>query len=256
LAYLISFIVSSSLAAFSMVAGYNLIIFVLYLASYLIVLTYAPVSKAVHEQNIIHYTMSLLFPIASVLRAGMVSINLFSLLCSGEEFAPVSSYGDFARFGKPITYLIVWCLILFYVLVRGSTIRTLRWRTKCTVTPTSSASGTDKAVVTSSNTLPVLNVLKSFRANKAVDNVSFGVEKDNIFALLGPNGAGKLTCLTNLISSPRWRYTSRLRGCPHQQHIRPDPSSPCSFIPWRVSPVNSNRRVTHRSRTFIYLWST
>lgn len=39
--------------------------------------------------------------------------------------------------------------------------------------------------------IQVENIRKSFAKNKAVDGVSFDVEKGRIFGLLGPNGAGK-----------------------------------------------------------------
>ena len=45
----------------------------------------------------------------------------------------------------------------------------------------------------------LLNVSKSFGAVKAVDDVSFSVEKGEFFALLGPNGAGKTTCIRILL---------------------------------------------------------
>lgn len=43
--------------------------------------------------------------------------------------------------------------------------------------------------------LEIDNLQKSFGANKALDNVSFSVEKGSICGLLGPNGAGKTTLL-------------------------------------------------------------
>ncbi|HBZ40011.1 MAG TPA: ABC transporter [Balneola sp.] len=43
--------------------------------------------------------------------------------------------------------------------------------------------------------IQVENIRKSFAKNKAVDGVSFDVEKGRIFGLLGPNGAGKTTTI-------------------------------------------------------------
>ncbi len=39
------------------------------------------------------------------------------------------------------------------------------------------------------------HITKSFGPVKAVDDVSFSIEKGELFGLLGPNGAGKTTCL-------------------------------------------------------------
>ncbi|MGJ8455397.1 ABC transporter ATP-binding protein [Pseudothermotoga sp. U03pept] len=49
--------------------------------------------------------------------------------------------------------------------------------------------------------LKVEGLKKTYKQNRAVDNVSFQVEESSIFALLGPNGAGKTTtikCILNL----------------------------------------------------------
>jgi len=43
--------------------------------------------------------------------------------------------------------------------------------------------------------LEVRNLKKYFAAQKAVDDISFGVNKGSIFGLLGPNGAGKTTLI-------------------------------------------------------------
>ena len=45
------------------------------------------------------------------------------------------------------------------------------------------------------NVLEVKNLKKYFATQKAVDGISFGLQKGSIFGLLGPNGAGKTTLI-------------------------------------------------------------
>jgi len=47
--------------------------------------------------------------------------------------------------------------------------------------------------------IEVNNVSKTFKHKKAVNNVSFHVEKGQIVALLGPNGAGKTTTISMML---------------------------------------------------------
>jgi ABC-2 type transport system ATP-binding protein len=52
---------------------------------------------------------------------------------------------------------------------------------------------TDKKII-----IRVNNLSKKFNGLKAVDNISFQVEKGEVFAFLGPNGAGKTTTIKML----------------------------------------------------------
>ncbi|KAK7049037.1 hypothetical protein R3P38DRAFT_3307634 [Favolaschia claudopus] len=202
-AYMVSLIVSSPLAAFAAVAGYQIIMFVLYIAGYLLTLTYAKSSDADRLITIIHFTLSILSPVASVTRAGLVSANLFSLLCNGDTSAISSSWmGSIKRYGGPIVYLIVYSLVLLAVVVwvdSGSLLpRKYRQANKV------SAANADKPVkqdvaleaefaAESTDPLRVMHVTDRFGSNTVVDNVSFGASPDTIFCLLGANGAGKTT---------------------------------------------------------------
>src|SRR5512143_1358931 len=49
------------------------------------------------------------------------------------------------------------------------------------------------------STVEISHISKSFGPLKAVDDVSFDVEKGEIFGLLGPNGAGKTTAIRVLL---------------------------------------------------------
>lgn len=63
-------------------------------------------------------------------------------------------------------------------------------------------------------TVELVHVVKSFGANRAVNDISFSVDKGEIFGLLGPNGAGKTTCIRILLDifKPDQGSTSILGG--------------------------------------------
>ena len=48
--------------------------------------------------------------------------------------------------------------------------------------------------------LEVKNLSKSFKKNKAIDNISFKLNTGEIAILCGPNGAGKTTTLKCILS--------------------------------------------------------
>ncbi|KAL5533846.1 hypothetical protein ACEPAG_306 [Sanghuangporus baumii] len=213
-AYCISLVTHSPIAAFAMLAGYQVIIGTLYMSGYLLTYTYAKTSDAPRLVSIIHYTLSVLSPVASPIRASFVSVNLFSLLCDANEGISTNSLGAVNKFGGPIIYLIVYSIVLFAFLVwfdSGSkfaeTVSSIFRRNK----KASSSEITNDdipadvqeeahAVESSSDPLRVLHVSKQYPGStiKSVDDVSFRVSGDTIFALLGPNGAGK-TSTFNII---------------------------------------------------------
>ncbi|NGZ75394.1 ABC transporter ATP-binding protein [Saccharibacillus alkalitolerans] len=66
------------------------------------------------------------------------------------------------------------------------------------------------------------NVSKTFRGKKAVDGVSFAIEKGTITALLGPNGAGKTTTMSMMLGllQPSEGALSLLGGAPGDRRTR------------------------------------
>ena len=50
------------------------------------------------------------------------------------------------------------------------------------------------------NIIQVENISKHFGEFKAVDNVSFAIEKGSVYGLLGPNGAGKTTTIRMIMA--------------------------------------------------------
>ena len=150
------------------------------------------------------------------LRASFVSVNLFSLLCDGTEEVTTSALGDISRYGGPIAYLFIYGFVLFGILVwvdSGSVIvrkfsqfRKSTFQASEKPAPVSGKDVHDEAAQVSNSTdaLRVMNIVKAFgsASNRVVDDVSFGVSRNTIFALLGPNGAGKTTTFNVIRMSP------------------------------------------------------
>ncbi|KAH9486075.1 ABC transporter A family member 6 [Psilocybe cubensis] len=198
-AYALSLMVDSALAAFAIVACYQFITFVLYLSSYLAVFTFGKITESTRLITIIHFTISIVSPVTSV----VFSTNLFSLLCdSGTQNVTTASLFSITRFGGPILYLIIYAFVSLGVLIyvdSGSKVRHSRHRKKYLLgTGSDTLPGADvvaaaEAVATSDDLLRVINLSKSYHGKRVTDDVSLGVPRDSIFALLGPNGAGKTT---------------------------------------------------------------
>jgi len=165
------------------------------------VLTYAPVDKIDSYVNVTHFTIATISPMGSLARSIFVALNVFSLACRDRQLA--SYPGEITVYGGPILYLIVQFFLLFGLLLwleSGPKLPQLRARFK--LEDSEQMHNTDEDVtelerVSSSNDgLRVLHVTKAFGKAVAVEDVTFGVRKGEVFALLGPNGAGKTTTIS------------------------------------------------------------
>ncbi|EPE24772.1 P-loop containing nucleoside triphosphate hydrolase [Glarea lozoyensis ATCC 20868] len=205
-AYVVSLFARTQLSAYAFAAAGQAVLFLCYLIAYLCTLTYAPINKIDDLIIVVHFTISLVTPMGSLIRALFVALNLFSTTCSGRELA--SYPGGILQYGGPILYLIVQVFVLFAILLwydSGSILawyRRVRGKPAAASLPRASAeegepAAEDLARINSSNDgLRVLNLTKSFKTNTAVDNLTFGIKRGEVFALLGPNGAGKSTTIS------------------------------------------------------------
>ena len=202
LCYVISLFSRSQLAAWSWCAAGQCVAFLLYFIAYMSLLTYVEAADQTRAVNIAHFTIAALAPICNVQRALFVALNIFAIDCRDRELAPYP--GDITLYGGPILYLILQSLLLFMVLLwsdSGSLYRRLRNKKKQVevedrATVDAEISHELKRVTSSRDGLQLLHVTKQFKKNLAVDDVSFGVPRGEVFALLGPNGAGKSTCIS------------------------------------------------------------
>ncbi|KAF7717435.1 Uncharacterized protein PECH_000926 [Penicillium ucsense] len=203
LAYLISLITKSQLAAFAFVAGMQCVFFLIYFIGYMAVLTYAPTTEIDSYLSIVHFTISIVTPVGSLTRAMFLSLNIFSILCRDRQI--VSYPGEITVYGGPILYLIVQSIVLFALLVYldggRKSLNIFRSHTKPEDVEGKTQMDEDVVrelarVKESDDGLRVLNLNKSFKKFVAVENISFGVNRGEVFALLGPNGAGKTTTIS------------------------------------------------------------
>ena len=208
MAYTVSLVTSSQLATFAFAAGGQCSMFLLYFIAFICIVTYAPVAQIDNFENIAAYTIGLIFPSANLLRALLLSFNEFSLLCRGNKLA--SYPGAFSVYGSPIFYLILQSFILLSVIIWSDS----GWkpgflaRTRHRMEDAEETDDVDsevfaeaKRVESSNDDLRLLHVGKAFGSNVAVQDVSFGVPKGEVFSLLGPNGAGKVChCFPNCLN--------------------------------------------------------
>ncbi|KAJ5775505.1 uncharacterized protein N7511_000516 [Penicillium nucicola] len=202
LSYLISLVAKSQLAAFAFAAGMQCVFFLVYFIGYMSVLTYAPTSKIDSYLSIVHFTLSVIMPIGSLSRAMFAALNIFSILCRGQKLA--SYPGDITVYGGPILYLAVQSLILFALLLwfdgGGNAVMAFKSKSKSEDIEEKEmdedVANELSRVTDSQDGLRVLHLTKSFKKFVAVEDVTFGVGRGEVFALLGPNGAGKTTTIS------------------------------------------------------------
>lgn len=226
LCYVVSLVTNSQLACFATAAGGQAIFFLLYFIMYMSILTYSPAYRVNSDLTTAHFAYATITPAGNLLRALLLTLNEFSLLCRDTS---VASYpGALTIYGGPILYLLIQAMVLFTVLVwwdsgykptfltnlsrrlrhPKSTVKDTDTENDAALSSSASSTVADPAVTTEikridaqsppgTDSLRVQHLHKLFgRTNHAVQDVTFGVPRGQVFALLGPNGAGKSTTIS------------------------------------------------------------
>lgn len=203
MSYVVSLFVTSQLAAFAFMAGGQAVFFLLYFIAYMSILTYSQPANIDSDIKVAHFTIGIITPSGNLLRALLLALNSFSLLCRGSS---VASYpGDITVYGGPILYLICQAVALFIFLVWWDSgykpaflVRAAHKQKHVEETEARGADVIAEATRTeqSHDSLRVMHLTKHFGHNTAVDDITFGISKGEVFALLGPNGAGKSTTIS------------------------------------------------------------
>jgi ABC-type multidrug transport system ATPase subunit len=205
ISYVVSLYTSSLLAAFAIAVGYQGSMFAIYFVAYMSITTFSPAYAIDRQIEIAHFAMAAITPSGNLLRAMLLTLNEFSILCDGNERA--SYPGAITVFGGPILYLILQAIGLFVFLVwydsgyEPAFLRRFSKKKKDPVLTDSTARGDDvlaeiSRTESSKAGLQVQHVVKSFAEVTAVEDITFSVSPSECFALLGPNGAGKSTTIS------------------------------------------------------------
>jgi ABC-type transport system involved in cytochrome bd biosynthesis fused ATPase/permease subunit len=129
-----------------------------------------------------------------------VALNVLETSCKGTTLA--SYPGAVKLYGGPIIYMFMQSVVLFGLLLwwdSGLLVARLGRKYQA---PDREESLEEEVMdeltrVNSSNDgLRVVNLGKTFGHLNAVNNLTFGVKKGEVFTLLGPNGAGKSTTIS------------------------------------------------------------
>lgn len=205
LSYVISLFARSQLAAFAFSAGGQAAMFLLYFIAYLSVLTYAPTTQVDNYLLIAHFTIALITPAGNLVRALFVALNVFATTCEGHT--TIASYpGRITLYGGPILYLIGQSFFLFGICLWNDSgsiwarIRRKQYKTEdaeeADHTDDEIAAEVKRVAASPDDGLRVQNITKAYGSNVAVQDITFGVKRGEVFALLGPNGAGKSTTIS------------------------------------------------------------
>ncbi|QRV72980.1 ABC transporter [Ceratobasidium sp. AG-Ba] len=200
LSFVASLFIRSPIAAFAIVAGYQCIAFLGYLAGVFFTLAKIFTYDAGNVLTTIHYLVALISPVASVVRAAFVGTNIFYTLCSDHgNLDSGSDLGAMDRFGAPILYTVIHSfLLLTFLIWYDSGMPWLPrewWRSTKNYAQIEKEAPPDvqdeiTRVARSFDSLRVSHASKSFGKTQALEDVTLGLSS-GIFGLLGSNGGGE-----------------------------------------------------------------
>lgn len=211
MAYVVSLFTTSQLATFAFASGGQCCFFLIYFVVYMVLNTFAEPSEIDQSVDIAHYVIAAIFPSGNLFRTLASTLNVFSILCR-ENNEPAAYPGDISVYGACILYLIVQSIIFTIALVWWDSGYKPAFLTRKQHREPDAEETEEvdpevftemKRVDASNDELRVLHTTKTFGSNTAVNDITFGVPRGEVFALLGPNGAGKSTTMNMIRGDTR-----------------------------------------------------
>jgi ATP-binding cassette subfamily A (ABC1) protein 3 len=206
--YMVALFAKSQLAAFAIAAGSQAFFLLMYFSGVMQIQSNMEPSKVGQTISIFNYTYNLITPSGNLVRALIISMNMFHSLCRGTPPKIVTYPGEISLYGGPILYLIGQTLVMFGILLVVDYKWTVGWfakRAPVKDTEDQETRGKEvseeiERVANATDGLRVQHLTRFFKSRQhgnttAVDDVTFGVKKGEVFAIVGPNGAGKSTTI-------------------------------------------------------------
>jgi ATP-binding cassette subfamily A (ABC1) protein 3 len=180
----------------------NSTMFLIFLSTYWSIEARSDPAKVDEQVKIAYYAIGVISPITQLLKAMMVGLNLFSVLCKGSPPVKATNAASFDLYGGPIFFLIAQSLVMFAFLVwsdhKFSLGRFHQHSSKeldpeKSITKEREVAEEEIRVSNSQDGLRVLHIDKVYKPLggqkvHAVDDLTFGVKPGEVFALVGPNG--------------------------------------------------------------------
>ncbi|KAH8728745.1 putative ABC transporter [Phaeosphaeriaceae sp. PMI808] len=210
-AYMISLFAKSQLSAFAISAGSQAFLLLMYFTGIMNMQSNLPAHQVEGAIKIFNFTFTLISPSGNLVRALIISMNLFSSLCRGTPPIQASYPGEITLYGGPILYLFGQALVLFLILMTVDHKWTATWFNKTKPIPDSEdrpsrepeVSEEIQRVGNATDGLRLQHLTRTFKhgnggVTTAVDDLTFGIKKGEVFAIVGPNGAGKSSTINML----------------------------------------------------------
>ncbi|KAF2744246.1 putative ABC transporter [Sporormia fimetaria CBS 119925] len=206
--YIISLVAKSQLSAFAIAAGIQAFMLLMYFTGIMNIQSNMEASKVDNAINIFNYVFITVTPSGALARTLFISMNLFSNICRGTPPRTPDYPGDISLYGTPILYLLAQSLIMFTVLMIVDHGWAATWFTKTTQLKDTETQHTrekevmeeEQRVARATTGLRAQHLTRAFKSfgkprTVAVEDLTFGVKKGEVFAMCGPNGAGKSTTI-------------------------------------------------------------
>ena len=210
MAYVVSLFTTSQLATFAFASGGQCCFFLIYFVVFMVLNTFIDPAEIDRSVDIAHYVIAAIFPSGNLFRTLTTTLNIFSITCKDTRIAPYP--GDISVYGACILYLIIQSAIFLIVLIwwdsgyKPAFLSRKQHREQDaeeTEAVDPEVFTEAKRVDSSNDELRVLHASKIFGNNVAVNDITFGVPRGEVFALLGPNGAGKSTTMNMIRGDAR-----------------------------------------------------